>query len=208
MVEEDVARFVAQHFMQRRPRRRRIKRCFEQLLDPGGEQVLHAAIPRVAQWPGISCSGLRPRRLIGAYGDFAGNIAAVGRSEVRPPFSGGRRVDLGEPEIRRPAEPLAPFGSDVSSGATRDNSPLSGFSEVKTTRNGAPFHGAAGEARTARLDSSQAPDRPCAWAVAAESTKTESAVAASNAAVAAGVRRGGSKRAPCPELSLGPQGNK
>jgi hypothetical protein len=71
---------------------------------------------------------------------------------------------------------------------------LSGFSEVKTTRKGAPFHGAAGDARTARFDSSQAPDRPCAWANVAENAK--SAVAISNGAVAAGVGRGGSKRVP------------
>src|SRR4029078_3642724 len=85
------------------------------------------------------------------------------------------------------------LAATLPSGAIRDNSPSSGFSELKMTRRGAPFHGATGEASTARFDSSQAPDRLCAWDAVVE--KAKSAVAISNEAVA-GSGCGGSKRAP------------
>ena len=51
MVEQEIARPVAQHFMQRRPRRRRVERRVEQLLDPGGIQIFRRAIPGIAQRP-------------------------------------------------------------------------------------------------------------------------------------------------------------
>src|SRR5262249_43588347 len=60
MVEQEIARGVAHHLVQRRPRRLRIERIVEQLLDPGGEQVLACAIPGVAQGPGAPRRRARP----------------------------------------------------------------------------------------------------------------------------------------------------
>ena len=51
MVEQDIARSVAQHLVQRLPRRRRVERRVEQLLDPCGIQVFRRAIPGIAQGP-------------------------------------------------------------------------------------------------------------------------------------------------------------
>jgi hypothetical protein len=48
MIEQEIARGVAHHLVQRRPRRLRVQRIVEQLLDPGGEQILRCAIPRIA----------------------------------------------------------------------------------------------------------------------------------------------------------------
>ena len=45
MVEQEIARLVAQHFMQRRPRQRRLERRVEELLDPCGIQVFRRAVP-------------------------------------------------------------------------------------------------------------------------------------------------------------------
>ena len=63
---------------------------------------------------------LGARRLVGAHGDVARDRAALGRRAVarerRVPRPRGRRRDLGEPEIRRPAVPLARFGRDASIG--------------------------------------------------------------------------------------------
>src|SRR4029077_9901493 len=60
----------------------------------------------------------------------------------------------------------------LPSGAIRESSPSSGFSAAKTTRNGARFHGAIGEGKTASsAASSQAPDGACACASASEKRK-------------------------------------
>ena len=68
----------------------------------------------------LPVGGARPRRLVVAHGDFARDRAAVGRRavarELRVPGARGRRRDLGEPEIRRPAVPLARFGRDAAIG--------------------------------------------------------------------------------------------
>ena len=60
----------------------------------------------------------RRRRLVGAHGDFARDRAAPGRRavarELRVPRARGRRRDLGEPEIGRPAMPVTRAGRDAS----------------------------------------------------------------------------------------------
>src|SRR6266852_4091753 len=88
----------------------------------------------------------------------------------------------------------------LPSGAIRESSPSSGFSAAKTTRNGAPFHGAIGDGKTASsAASSQVPDGASALASAAERRKTKDAPASSNNAVAAATyRRAGNNRAPYP----------
>ena len=62
----------------------------------------------------------RPRRPVAAHGDFARDGAAFGRRAVarerRAPRPRGRRRDLDEPEIRRPAVPLTRCGRDASVG--------------------------------------------------------------------------------------------
>ena len=50
------------------------------------------------------------------------------------------------------------LAATLPSGAISESSPSSGFSAAKTTRKGAPFHGAIGEGRTATsAASSQVP---------------------------------------------------
>ena len=120
MVEQEIARSIAQHFVQRRPRRRRVERIVEKLLDPCREQVFRRAIPCIAQRPDAPRRRARRRRPVGAHGDVARDRAAPGRRAVarerRAPRPRGRRLDLGEPEIRRPAVPLTRFGRDASIG--------------------------------------------------------------------------------------------
>ena len=120
MVEQDIARPVAQHFMQRRPRRRRIERRVEQLLDPCRVQIFRLAVPGIAQGPEAPIGRARSRRLDSAYGDLVGDRGAIRRPavarELGMPRPRGRRRDLGEPEIRRPAVPLTRFGRDAAVG--------------------------------------------------------------------------------------------
>ena len=120
MIEQDIARSIAQHFMQRRPRRRRVERRVEELLDPCRIQVFRRAIPCITQGPDAPRRRARPRRLVVAHGDVARDRAALGRRavarELRVPRPDGRRCDLGEPEIRRPAVPLTRFGRHASIG--------------------------------------------------------------------------------------------
>ena len=121
MVEQDIALLVAQHFMQRRPRRRRVERRVEELLDPCRDTSfpsrgsMHCARAR-RSLPVVPGRGGLSR----AHGDFARDRAAFGRRavarELRAPRPRGRRRDLGEPEIRRPAVPLTRFGRDASVG--------------------------------------------------------------------------------------------
>src|SRR5579864_8595849 len=73
----------------------------------------------------------------------------------------------------------------LPSGPIRESSPSSGFSAVKTTRNGMPFHGAIGadSAATWAEPSSQLPEGFCARNSVAEKTRTQNAPAiGSNAA--------------------------
>ena len=120
VVEQDIARSIAQHLMQRLPRRRRVERRIEELLDPCGIQVFRRAVPGIAQGPDAPFRRARPRRLAVAHGDLARDRAALGRRAVARephlPLPRGRRRDLGEPEIRRPAVPLTRFGRDAAIG--------------------------------------------------------------------------------------------
>ena len=70
--------------------------------------------------------------------------------ELRLPLAGGRRGHLGEPEIRRAAMALAPiWRRPCPSAKSARARPSSGSSPAKMTRNGAPRHGASGDASTA-----------------------------------------------------------
>ena len=71
MIEQEIARPVAQPDVQRRPRQLLADRRVEQLLDPGRIQVFRRAVPRVAQRPDAARRPARPRRRIGAHGDLA-----------------------------------------------------------------------------------------------------------------------------------------
>ena len=121
MVEQEIARFIAQHFMQRRPRRlphraarRRASRSTRSTSSPSRDSMYRATARRfldVARGADACAS---------AHGDFARDRAALRRRavarEFRMPRPHGRRRDLGEPEIRRPAVPLARLGGDASIG--------------------------------------------------------------------------------------------
>ena len=118
MVEQEIARGVAHHLVQRRPRWLRIERIVEQLLDPGGEQVLGCAIPGIAQGPGAPRRGARAARFVRAHLDLARDRAAScarlpGR-ERRMPGARRWRLDLGEPEIRRAAMALPRGGGHAA----------------------------------------------------------------------------------------------
>ena len=58
------------------PRRLRIEPIVEQLLDPGGEQVLACAIPGVAQGPGTPPRGAWSAQFVRAHLDLARDRAA------------------------------------------------------------------------------------------------------------------------------------
>src|SRR5215211_7142420 len=89
-------------------------------------------------------------------------------------------------------------------GAISESSPSSGFSAAKMTRNGAPFHGAIGEGRTASsAASSQTPGRPWAGESATENRMAKNAPAISNDAVAAAANGRAGTIEPPPGLLLG-----
>ena len=122
IVEQEIARAVAQHFMPapsttapRRAARRTASRSMRKT------RFSVVAVPGIAHRPDAALD-LRAarRRFVRAHGDFARDRAALGRRVVarerRVPRPHGRRGDLGEPEIGRPAVPLARFGRDASIG--------------------------------------------------------------------------------------------
>ena len=106
IVEQEIARSIAQHLMQRLPRRLRLERCVEERLDPRRIKVFRPAISRTAHRPDAPRRLARPRRRVAEHGDVAGDRAALGRRaiarELRVPRPHRRRRDLGEPVIRRP----------------------------------------------------------------------------------------------------------
>src|SRR5207244_661944 len=78
------------------------------------------------------------------------------------------------------------FAATFPSGATSENSPSSGLSVAKTTRKGAPFHGAIGEDSTASsAASSQVPREVSARASGLEKRKTKTIPAIGSNGVAA-----------------------
>ena len=119
-VEQDVARFIAQHVVERRPRRLLVERGVEQLLDPGRKQIFRPAIPRRAQRPeapGVARGGAGLSRATAMsrviLPHSAGSVVARQR---RVPGPRGRRGHLGEPDVRRPVEPVVRFDGDAAVG--------------------------------------------------------------------------------------------
>ena len=103
MVEQKVARLVAQHDMQRRPRQRVVERRVEKLLDPGGVEVFGLAVPGIAHRPDAGAT-MRLRRRVGAHRDLARDGAAIA-GEFCLPGAGGGSCDLAEPGIGRAVLP-------------------------------------------------------------------------------------------------------
>src|SRR5215471_7182227 len=88
----------------------------------------------------------------------------------------------------------------LPSGAVSRISPSRGFSAANTTRNGAPFHGAIGEAENASsAASSQAPGDPSAReSVPEQRTKKNAPAISDTADLGATNWRSGNNCAPCP----------
>ena len=110
IIEQNVARAVAQHRIERRPRRLGIERRVEQLFDPRGIEIFRRAVPVVAQRPEAPRRRRRRRRFCRADRDLARDRAAAGQEtaaarQLRAPRPRRRRRHLGEPDIRRPVEP-------------------------------------------------------------------------------------------------------
>jgi hypothetical protein len=112
MIEQHIARLVAQPHVQRRPRQLSVKRIVKQLFDPGGEQVFGCPVPRVADRPDASFDRAGRCRPVAAHRDFAGDGAAAGRRQRHAPFARGRRGHFGEPGIGRAAVLPARFRCD------------------------------------------------------------------------------------------------
>ena len=107
MIEQDVSRSIAQHFVQGRPRRRRIERCIEKLLDPCRKQIFSRAIPRIAKGPDTARRRAWSRGLVPAHRDLARAVAArASARERRAPCPRGGGRHLSEPEIWWSAEAL------------------------------------------------------------------------------------------------------
>src|SRR6266852_5020476 len=134
----------------------------------GGSRPL-TAISRVIL---LHSAGARSRASCACHVPAAGDATSANQKYGGPPC---RSRDL---------------AATLPSGAISESSPSSGFSAAKTTRKGAPFHGATGEGKTASsAASSQLPDGPCACASAAERRKIKNAPATSNNAVTAAANR-------------------
>ena len=87
----------------------------------------------------------------------------------------------------------------LPSGAVSRISPSRGFSAANTTRNGAPFHGAIGEAKNASsAASSQVPGEPSARESVPEQRTRKNAPAISDTADLGANSRSGNNCAPCP----------
>ncbi len=191
MVEQEIARSIAQHFMQRRPRqrrrraaRRRASRSTRNTNFPSRDSMYCArarcpppsrcgcggswsptAISRVIV---LHSAGALSRASVACHVPAAGDATSANQKYGGPPC---RSRDL---------------AATLPSGAISESSPSSGFSAAKTTRKGAPCHGAIGEGRTASsAASSQLPDEPWARTSTPEKRKTKHAPAISNDAVAA-----------------------
>ena len=83
MVEQDIARLIAQHFMQRRPRQRRVERRVEELLDPCGDTDFPSRDSRYCamarRFPPSRSAAAAGR----AHGDVARDRAAPGGARSR-----------------------------------------------------------------------------------------------------------------------------
>ena len=104
----------------------------------------------------LHSAGARSRASVACHVPAAGEATSANQKYGGPPC---RSRDL---------------AATLPSGAISESSPSSGFSAAKTTRKGAPFHGAIGEGRTASsAASSQLPGAPWARASAAEKRDDE-----------------------------------
>src|SRR5229473_2517337 len=131
----------------------------------GGGLSPRTAISRVIV---LHSAGARSRSSFACHVPAAGDATSANQKYGGPPC---RSRDL---------------AATLPSGATSESSPSSGFSAARTTRKGAPFHGAIGEGKTASsAASSQRPGEPSARASAAANRKTKNAPVISNNAVTA-----------------------
>ena len=197
MVEQDVARFIAQHHVQRRPRRRGVERSIEQRLDPRGIQVFGRAAPCVAQGPEGSLRGARARRLAVAHGDLArdGAVSSAGAPsrtsfacQVRRRWPAPRPRRARNKAARRAGRAIWPRRCHrARSGTAR---PRSASSAAKMMRSGAPVQGATGEGRIATSAASSHRSWACATTTEKRTTKHALAIGSNAVAVAANRRVG------------------
>src|SRR5439155_2441762 len=116
-----------------------------------GGSSLRTAISRVIV---LHSAGARSRASVACHVPAAGLATSANQKYGGPPC---RSRDL---------------AATLPSGAISKSSPSSGFSAAKTTRKGAPFHGATGEGKTASsAASAQVPNGPCACAPPAETRR-------------------------------------
>ena len=120
IVEQEIARLVAQHFVPDLPVQILVGRRVEQFLDPCREQGFVRAIPAIAHVPDASRQYAERLRLACADGDLTGDRAAIRRRMValkgRVPGAGCGSCDFGEPGIRWPVMPVGRFNSGTSVG--------------------------------------------------------------------------------------------
>src|SRR5229473_7890641 len=131
----------------------------------GGGLSPRTAISRVIV---LHSAGARSRASFACHVPAAGDATSANQKYGGPPC---RSRDL---------------AATLPLGAISESSPSSGFSAARTTRKGAPFHGATGEGKTASsAASSQMPNGPSACESTTEKRKMKDAPALSNNAVRA-----------------------
>ena len=118
MIEEHVARLIAQHLMHRLPRRRFVERRVEQLSrstrsrDSPSRGSRHRAPARRPCRRAASAAALRCTTMSRVTVLHSARCAVA--HEHRLPGARGGRGDFGEPEIGRAAMPVARCGRDIS----------------------------------------------------------------------------------------------
>ena len=101
----------------------------------------HTPLPARGPAPGLRCTTISRVTTVAQSAD------ASMAHKYRLPGSRRGRCDFGKPEIGRAAATACSFvAATCPFGAISESSPSSGFSAANTTRKGAPFHGAMGEA--------------------------------------------------------------
>src|SRR6516162_9216972 len=138
----------------------------------------------------VSASRARLARQVPAVGEATSAVQKYGGPPGRARGPGGGPPAVGEATsaVQKYGGPPArarDLAATLPSGAMSVNSPSSGFSATRRTRNGAPFHGAIGAANTATsLASSQLPEAGAARVSITERLTTAPA-SSSDAAAAA-----------------------
>src|SRR5579864_5995844 len=98
IIEQKIARLVAQHLMPYFPVQVRLWRAIEQLLDPSRKQGFGRAVPTVAHLPDAARRNMEGLRLARGDRNFTADRAAIRRFDValqhRAPGAGSRRGDL------------------------------------------------------------------------------------------------------------------